>query len=327
MQTLLAITFAGSLALGFLMSGMEAGVFALSRLRIRHQMRLGNPRAKVLCGYLERPEDFLWTILVGNTVANFLVVSLGVVGLYHALGRWPAVLGAALVLGGAVFYSVSELLPKMLFRLYPGALCLATVLPFGVAHGVLRPLVVPLAWFSNRLAGWFSGRRFPGRLFGDRQELRHVLQESAQAMSGEERAMIQRVLNLQNLSLRQIAVPIAHVASANVRSTVRELLDLCRRRGFSRLPIWSADASGARVVGLVNVNRLLYQSGLDLERRAEEFVKPALFLDADARLEGALRQMQRTGQRLAIVVEPDRTELGIVCWPDLLKVIFGEVAF
>ena len=45
---------------------MEAGVFTLSRLRIRQQMRAGVPSARVLHAYLEHPENFLWTILVGT---------------------------------------------------------------------------------------------------------------------------------------------------------------------------------------------------------------------------------------------------------------------
>src|SRR5436189_4385604 len=72
-----------SLGLSFLLSGMEAGVFALSRIRIRQQMRAGRASARVLHGYLENPENFLWTILVGNTVANFFILG-WVIVLLHA---------------------------------------------------------------------------------------------------------------------------------------------------------------------------------------------------------------------------------------------------
>src|ERR1700727_665029 len=83
--------------LSFLFSGMEAGVLALSRLRIRQLMRAGNPNAQVLLDYLESPENFLWTILVGNTVANFAAVSLIVLLLHEWLGQWPALLVLSLV--------------------------------------------------------------------------------------------------------------------------------------------------------------------------------------------------------------------------------------
>jgi len=73
------------LVLSFVLSGMEAGVFALSRLRIRQQMRAGKQSAAVLHKYLENPETFLWTILVGNTLANFMIFGWLVIVLHQTL--------------------------------------------------------------------------------------------------------------------------------------------------------------------------------------------------------------------------------------------------
>src|SRR5262245_30159931 len=130
----LIVLFSVALAVSFLLTGMEAGVFALSRLRIRQQMRAGNPRAAVLHRYLEKSEDFLWTILVGNAVANVTVAALAVVGLHHWLGDWPWLAIACFVIGGILFYALCELWPKLLFRLYPNRLCMLLARPFGVIH-------------------------------------------------------------------------------------------------------------------------------------------------------------------------------------------------
>jgi CBS domain containing-hemolysin-like protein len=70
---------------------------------------------------------------------------------------------------------------------------------------------------------------------------------------------------------------------------------------------------------------LLFSEESHTGRTAGDFVKPALYLDDEMRLEVALRQMQRTGQRLAIVLDRERRELGVVSLQDALKVIFGEV--
>src|SRR5205814_7134414 len=86
-QALIWLLFGVCLAVSFLLSGMEAGVFALSRLRIRQQMRAGRRSAKVLHEYLEHPENFLWTILVGNTVANFIILGWLVMVLHQSLNR------------------------------------------------------------------------------------------------------------------------------------------------------------------------------------------------------------------------------------------------
>ena len=62
-----------------------------------------------------------------------------------------------------------------------------------------------------------------------------------------------------------------------------------------------------------------------VEKPAAEFMSPALFIDEDMRVEVALRRLQRAGQRLAIVLARDRSEIGVVALEDILKLMFGEV--
>ena len=135
------LVFAACLGPSFLLSGMEAGVFALNRLRVRRLARAGRPSAKLLHGFLENPENFLWTILVGNTLANFLILGWMVVKLHEwFLGQraWIIIVFAVVVF---LFYALFDLLPKMLFRAYPNQLCLSAANLFRPVHFVLSPLV------------------------------------------------------------------------------------------------------------------------------------------------------------------------------------------
>lgn len=325
MSVTLILLFVGGLGVSSLLSGMETGVFALSRLRIRHLMRTGNARARALHEYLEKPEDFLWTILVGNTLSNIMVVSIGVWWLFRLLWMWPWALFTALVAGTLLFYTVCELLPKMLFRVHPNRLCLALVRPFGVTRAVLRPVVVTVAWLARGLLHWTGGKRFTGGLFGNRDELRALMQESSQNLTTEERTMINHVLDLQNLTVRQITVPMAQVAAVSVTTPVSEVLARAKEAGFSRMPVWRGEGPRQKVAGLLNLRSLLYDEKFDPHKTAGDYLKPALYLDGELRAELALRQMQRTGQRLAVVLGRDGQEIGIVSLQDVLKVIFGEV--
>src|SRR5207302_10967471 len=133
----------------------------------------------------------------------------GLLGLHQLLGKWPGFFGLALLGAGTLFYALCELLPKMLFRLYPNRLCMFLAAPFGLVHFALRPLVSLMSLFAQRLLRWSGGKRFTGRLFGSRAELRVLMQESAQGLTSEERAMINHVLDLQNLSVGQIAIPLS----------------------------------------------------------------------------------------------------------------------
>jgi putative hemolysin len=320
------VVFVLCLVVSFVLSGMEAGVFTLSRLRIRQQMRAGQVSAKVLHDYLEHPENFLWTILVGNTVANFLILGWLVAQLHEALGAYRV--GFVVVFSVAVFlfYTFFDLLPKILFRMYPNRLCVLLARPFRLIHWVLRPLVALVETFSGALLRWRGGKAFTPHLFGNREELRLVMQESAQGFTSEERTMINRVLDLQTLTVRQAMKPLEQAVAITAQTPVSAALALCRERKFTRLPVWENRDGQQRIVGLLALNTLLYQSALDTTKPVGEYVKPALFLDEDLRLEVALRRLQRSGQRLAIVLGRDRREIGILTLQDLLKGIFGEVS-
>src|SRR3954471_20366189 len=187
MQISILLLLLVGLGISFLLSGMEAGVFALSPIRIRQQRRAGNPRAAALHEYQEHPENFLWTIFVGNIVANLIVFTIGVASLYDWLQPWPVLFLASLASGVVLFYVLCELFPKMLFRIYPNRLCMGLVLPFRLVHWVLKPLVGLMALFSRSFLAWSGGRRFTRRIFGTREELRMVMQESAVSMTSEEK--------------------------------------------------------------------------------------------------------------------------------------------
>ena len=321
------VVFGFCLILSFVMSGMEAGVFAASRLRIRQQMRAGRRSAQVLHNYLENPENFLWTILVGNTVANLYVLGWLVMLLFRVLGSrhlfWFVVVYLLVVF---LFYAFFDLLPKMLFRAYPTRLCLSLARPFRWAHFALRPLVAVVEGLSDLSLRWHGGTVFTGHLFGNREELRWVMQESSQTFTSEERAMINRVLDLQSATVRQAMSPLDQAVTVSAQEPVSQVLALCRDRKLTRLPAWETRDGQRRILGLVNLDPLLYQGSLDGTRPVAEHLKPALYLEEDLRLEVALRRMQRSGQRLAIVLARDRREIGLLSLQDVLKLIFGEVS-
>jgi len=173
---------------------------------------------------------------------------------------------------------------------------------------------------------WRGGKTFTGHLFGNREELRLVMQESAQGFTSEERVMINRVLDLQALTVRQAMKPLGSAATANLNTPVSEVLALCRERKVTRLPIWENRDSQRRIGGLISLKSLLFRGDLDVNKPIGDYMKPALFLNEDMRLEVALRRMQRSGQRLAIVLGREGREIGILSLQDVLKVIFGEVS-
>ncbi len=322
---LILLLLAACLALSFLLSGMEAGVFALSRLRIRQQMRAGKSSARVLHQFLENPENFLWTIIVGNTLVNF--VALGwffstLHGQVSVRSGWFALWFFVVVV---VFYTFFDLLPKMLFRTYPNRLCLMLAKPFSALHLGLRPIVAVVEWCARLLLKWTGGKKFSGHLFGNREELRQAMQESEQVFSTEEQGMINRVLDLENLTVRQITKPMAEVVTISADATADDALKIFHESGHTRLPVWQQRDGAQRIAGILSAESLMFSAEQNPTRKVSEMIAPGLFVDENARLDTALERLQRGGQRVAVVLGRDGNEVGIVGLEDILKTIFGEV--
>jgi len=318
---LLALCFGAS----FLLSGMEAGVFALNRLRVRRLARNGQRSAQILNRFLGKPERFLWTILVGNTLANFIILGWILAQLHRWLGFWNLSLGALFTAIVFLFYALFDLLPKMLFRAHPNSLCLSAARAFRIINFLLSPLVLLVEGVSNLILHWTGGTAFTGQLFGNREEMRAMMRESGQTLTDDEHAMVNRILDLQNYSVGQIAKPLAATVGVEAATPLRDTIALAREKELSRLPVWEIRDGRRRVAGLLDIGPLLYRPSLDLEQPSSAYMIPAVFVGQGIRLEEALRLMQRAGQRMAIVLSRERAEIGIVAVKDILKVMFGEM--
>jgi putative hemolysin len=316
------VTIAGLLAamsISFVFSGMEAGLFALSRVRIRHMMRLGDRLAARLYNYLEHPERFLWTILIGNTIANFLLVTLVVIRFYElwSLSRifW---LGLCAVLFTS--YVLLDLLPKVLFQRLPNRMCLALVNPFRWLAACLAPIIAPVAWFAEWLT---PGEARIGQFFGNREEFRALVQEGKNPLTSDERMLIDRVLSLQKLTVQRIAIPWEKVTKVNESTPASFARELAAERGFSRIPVESDEER--KVVGILSLKSVIFSPKRHEESKAEDFMTPALIFDPATRLEEVLNQFQQGGHRMGVVVDEGKHPIGIVTLTDVLKVMFGEV--
>ena len=332
----IGLGFVSCLGVSFFLSGIETGLAELSRLKLRRRVREGHAQAVRLQGFVDHPEDTLWTILVGNTVANLLAMLTALTVLQHwmeiqstqSLFSWngeSAAYWGAFLAYALVFYTVCELLPKMVFRRYPDALCLALARVFGLVHLACSPLVAILESVSRFILTITGGRELQGHLFGSREELRQMMADSGQALTEDERKMIDHVLDLQKIPVRDLAVPLDELPMVTTETPVREVVENHTVEAYSRLPVWRDDGRARRIVGVINLRRLVFLPETEWQRPVGQFYESALYQDEDIKLQKLLQTMQRSGQRVVIILDKRKNELGMVSLPDILKTVFGEV--
>ena len=325
MQSLLIFVLPVCLAVAFLCAGMEAGIFALGRWRIAQQMRTGQRRAAKLYAYLQNTENFLWTIVVANIIAAFVSMWIIAVALTRVLDGHPVFWWLSFFGAAFLFYALCDLLPKSLFRKFPNRLCVIGAAPFGFLQVVLAPVVALVEGIANLLLRWTGGQVFKGHVFSNRNELRLIMEDPAQSLTSEERGMIGRVFDLHTISIRQIAVPFNRLPLIQAGDSLAEALNRFRDGTLNILPVWNAEAQPRRIAGFLALKRVIFERDLPRQSKVGDHLSPVFYLDENMRVHDALRRLQRTGQRMAIVLSKDRRELGVVTLEAILNALFGEV--
>lgn len=306
-------------------SGMEAGVLAMSRIRLQQYLRAGKKSAKPLLAYLDRPEEFLWTTLVGGILFGVLSFTAAIVLLNEGLGQgspWPLIVFPVFV---GLYYLLCELTPKLLFQRFPNRLCIRFYRPFQILSWGLTLLVRGVSAMAKALTRRSDRLSFFTELFNHRNKVRLMLRDAAPALTKEEGAIIDRALSLAEITARERALRIQDIHVIGVEENIGHALQICRETGLNRLPAIDPRQKNPRVVGIFELDRVLYQPNHKLNAPIREILRRPLRVDARASLQETLQQMRDTNCRLAVVSENQEKDIGIVSINDILRIIFGDV--
>lgn len=316
----------GCISISFLMSGMEAGILALNPWRMRKLSRQGNKSAKLLVRYLDNPEDFLWTTLVGNTVSAFAGFCILIFSLTQWIDIHPYAFVLLLLLTVFLFYIFGDLLPKILFRNYPSRFCQASARPFQFIATAFRPLTLLVEIVAALLLAGQQSRSYSGRLRQSREEMRRIVNEATGSVTPEEKTLINRVLDLHNQTARDVMVTMDKAVCIDLKTKSGELLEIAAKHSYSRFPVWDSLKTKEQVLGVANLKDLLYAESPNLKQTISSLTLEPLFIQEHQRLDDVMELMQNKKRRLAIVVDWRKTAIGIITIQDILKTVFGEVS-
>lgn len=316
--TLLLVAF--SVAASAFYSGMETGVVAVNRLRLRHLVRSKVPGAAILQEFLHAPDHLLGTTLVGtnlfNAMASVAAVSLG--AFLHGRGGYIT----AQVLVTLVVLVFGEYLPKVWFQSRPAS----RALPFMRFLKWNGYVFYPLSRIATGLARLLVPVKAPASR-GDQpfitvDELRHLTHQGEQTgtITNTERGMIERVLDLSETPCAQIMVPRDRTVTVFDDTPMVEVLEVFREHGFTRLPVVRRETG--RYVGVVNLFDLV-AGGPAGEGTAADCMRPPELISGEAPVGQALSRMRSARQPMLLVEDADDV-VGLVTVENVLTCIVGE---
>lgn len=178
----------------------------------------------------------------------------------------------------------------------------------------------PRTWF-DRIAQIFGGEP------RDKEQLVELLKdaESRALMGHDALSMIEGVLSVSELRVRDIMVPRAEMVHVRRDDPFERILEIVIESAHSRFPVTAEDRS--EVVGVLIAKDLLSHCGGQQSRpfNLRELLRPPTFVPESKRLNVLLKEFRSTRNHMAIVVDEYGGAAGVVTIEDVLEQIVGEI--
>lgn len=305
-------------------AGAETGLISLNRVRLRHEVERKHRRAIILNGFVENSERLLGTTLFGTNLANVLVgvyVSVLAVHLFHT-DNFYVEFGAALIASGLLLV-FGEIVPKALFRHYAHRMCMTIADALNALAWLCAPMVAFVGFFMQMFVRLSGGTEAPKSFFVTREELKHLAKEgeTGGALTAEEREMIDGVLDFPYKTVFDVMLPMSRAVTVTRHTLVTELFALSEKTGFARFAV----RDGEKIVGVVNVYRILFENAGRDNATAEQLMQKPQFVASTERINRVLPALRAGRHPISIVVSPEGKHVGILTIEDIVEEIVGDV--
>lgn len=161
----------------------------------------------------------------------------------------------------------------------------------------------------------------------DRQALLDVLRAAQQRhlLDGEALAMIEGVLEVSEMRVRDIMIPRAQMTVIERDANLQDILPIVVESAHSRFPV--VGDSNDEVLGILLAKDLLgyFVAGREDSFSVRDEIRPAVFIPESKRLNVLLKEFRASRNHMAIVVNEYGGVDGLVTIEDVLEQIVGDI--
>ena len=321
--TALFILLAGLIVLSAFFSSSETGMMSLNRYRLKHMAKTGHRGARRAQSLLQRTDQLIGVILIGNNFVNIFASSIATV---IAIRLWgDAGIAIATVLLTIVILIFAEVTPKTLAALFPEKIAF----PASYVLGPLLKILYPVVWSVNlfttailRVLRISQDDASSDHL--SREELRTLVNESGALIPSKHKDMLVSILDLEKVTVNDIIVPRNEIVGVDLEDDIDDILRQLRTSQHTRLPIYKGDINNIQgVLHLRNISRLLMQEDVN-KAMLMQLSREPYFIPESTPLNTQLINFQKAKRRFGIVVDEYGDVLGLATLEDILEEIVGD---
>ncbi len=309
-----------------LLSGSETSITSVSKSKIHKLSNRGDVRAKKVLKLIEKKNDLVSSILIGNNIINILASVLATALLIKYYGD-KGILYSTVVMS-ALIVIFSEVFPKNYALLKPDRFVLTMSGPLTIFSKLLLPFILFLRFINFiifKLMRVDTTNKVTSKTA--REDIRNIINmhEDEGRLLKDESDMLNAILDLKEITVEKIMTHRKNIYSINIEESDTFFTKIAKS-SFSRIPVWKDNPNN--ILGLVHAKNVLSNldenGALDINKIKENLIKP-WFIPETTKAKDQLNEFIKRKEKLAFIVDEYGELMGLISMEDIIEEIVGNI--
>ena len=303
-------------------SASELSLSAANRVRLQHAAENGSVAAKVAVEVLQRFDDALSAILVGNNLVNIAASSLSSVVAILAFGERYTPLATLIITVLVVIFG--ETIPKITAKRNATRWTMAFAYPIRALMILFKPVTFVVVGLVNLLTGGLKGEKSddPDAAV---EELHSIIEtaEDEDVLDEDASELVNAAIDFSEVTAQEVMTARVDLLAIDVEDTWEEVLQTVENSSYSRIPVY--EDSIDNIIGILSLNHFL-KALIDTRTvNIRSLLLPVSYVYKTMKLPAILAQLKESKQHLAVVTDEYGGTLGVVSLEDVLEELVGEI--
>ena len=187
---------------------------------------------------------------------------------------------------------------------------------------VMTPITYPFLLLNRRVTKRIDTE---GRVSVTESDLETIIDtmEEEGSIESEEASMLQKVLELSEITVEEIMTPRVDMIAIEVNDDVKDITETFFKNKYSRLPVY--DNNTDNIVGVLSERDFYTKLIKDQNINIRRMMRQPLFIPASTKVDALIELLQTQNMHMAIVVDEYGGVDGIVTMEDALEELVGEI--
>ena len=316
----------------------EFAIVSVRKSRISRLVDEGDERARIIEELKQDPHRLLALVQIGMTVTGATASTIGGIIAVDYLRPWlqrmdidilrqgaePVAVTSMVVVISYLLLILGELVPKAVGLQYADTIALWVARPINHLSKI-GAVVVGLLVFSSKAVMKLLRISGAQECFVTREEVQHIVAEGHESgvFSETENEYIRNVFEFTHTCVREVMVPRTRIVGLDLDASREEVLSVMLDNKYSRYPVYRGNIED--IAGVVHGKDLLgfLVTGQPFDLVA--IMKPPVFVPESKKVNSLLKEMQRSHNQMALVVDEYGGLNGLVTSEDLIEELLGEI--